>query len=113
MAFADKSINCVECGSAFTFTGGEQEFYSQKGYMNEPKRCISCRANRRAQRTGVEAREMHPAKCAKCNVETRVPFRPRGDRPVYCSSCFATVSAAAPSVNVVPAPAPVPGTTVS
>jgi CxxC-x17-CxxC domain-containing protein len=64
--------------------------------MNDPGRCPTCRANRRASRDGGVAmdapyrppREMHPAVCAQCGVETRVPFLPRGDRPVYCSTCF-------------------------
>ena len=33
-------------------------------------------------------REMHPAVCAECGKDTEVPFRPTGDRPVYCSDCF-------------------------
>jgi CxxC-x17-CxxC domain-containing protein len=33
-------------------------------------------------------REMHAVICASCGVETQVPFKPRGDRPVYCRSCF-------------------------
>jgi CxxC-x17-CxxC domain-containing protein len=33
-------------------------------------------------------REMHTVTCAACGVETQVPFKPRGDRPVYCRSCF-------------------------
>ncbi|MBI4565797.1 MAG: zinc-binding protein, partial [Planctomycetes bacterium] len=32
--------------------------------------------------------EMHPAVCAQCGKQTQVPFKPRGDRPVYCSDCF-------------------------
>ena len=31
---------------------------------------------------------MHPAVCAECGKETEVPFRPTGDRPVYCWDCF-------------------------
>ncbi|HWO94564.1 MAG TPA: CxxC-x17-CxxC domain-containing protein [Dehalococcoidia bacterium] len=31
---------------------------------------------------------MHPAQCADCGDMTEVPFRPRGDRPVYCSACY-------------------------
>jgi CxxC-x17-CxxC domain-containing protein len=29
-------------------------------------------------------REMHKATCADCGKETEVPFKPSGDRPVYC-----------------------------
>ncbi len=90
MALSDKTLTCVECGSPFTFTQGEQEFFASKGYTNEPKRCPDCREARRGQQHGYRQgpREMHPAVCAQCGTDTMVPFRPRGDRPVYCSDCF-------------------------
>lgn len=77
------------------FTAGEQEFYAAKGLMNEPARCPDCRAARRARTSGYDMgrREMHPAICASCGIETKVPFLPRGDRPVYCSTCFDRVRA--------------------
>ncbi|HLQ05261.1 MAG TPA: CxxC-x17-CxxC domain-containing protein [Verrucomicrobiae bacterium] len=31
---------------------------------------------------------MFTATCGNCGQEARVPFQPRGDKPVYCSSCF-------------------------
>ena len=34
------------------------------------------------------SRPMYDAVCAACGKETKVPFQPRGDRPVYCSDCF-------------------------
>ena len=34
------------------------------------------------------ARQMYPAVCAQCGKDTKVPFQPRGDKPVYCSDCF-------------------------
>jgi len=87
---SDKTLTCAECGAPFTFTAGEQEFFASKGYTNEPKRCPECRSARRPQRSGYSQgpREMHPAVCAQCGAQTQVPFRPRGDRPVYCSDCF-------------------------
>jgi CxxC-x17-CxxC domain-containing protein len=102
VSFADKVLTCRDCGTNFAFTAGEQEFYSLKGLTNEPGRCPDCRAARRSQRDGGYGggsygysdrprREMHPAVCAQCGQETQVPFLPRGDRPVYCSSCFEQV----------------------
>lgn len=93
MTLSDKTLTCVECGSAFTFTVGEQEFFASRGYTNEPKRCPECRESRRSQQRGFRQteREMHPAVCAQCGADTMVPFRPRGDRPVYCSDCFSTM----------------------
>ena len=37
---------------------------------------------------GGRPREMHKATCADCNQECEVPFKPSGDRPVYCKECF-------------------------
>ncbi|HEX9438151.1 MAG TPA: zinc-ribbon domain-containing protein, partial [Roseiflexaceae bacterium] len=36
MSYADKTITCRDCGMDFVFTSGEQEFYAQKGFTNEP-----------------------------------------------------------------------------
>ena len=33
-------------------------------------------------------KEMFKATCAECNKECEVPFKPSGDRPVYCKDCF-------------------------
>ena len=46
----DKTLKCVDCQSDFTFTAGEQEFYSSKGFTNEPKRCPTCRQAKKQQR---------------------------------------------------------------
>ncbi|OGO51338.1 MAG: hypothetical protein A2148_10560 [Chloroflexi bacterium RBG_16_68_14] len=105
MAFADKQLVCRDCGKSFLFTGGEQEFYASKGLQNEPVRCPPCRSARKSSRLsepeegyvrygvfasfgGRTPRQMHPATCAECGMMTEVPFQPRGDRPVYCSSCY-------------------------
>ena len=41
--FEDKTLKCKECGAEFVFTAGEQEFYAEKGFQNEPQRCKACR----------------------------------------------------------------------
>ena len=97
MSFQDKSLECSDCGTTFTFSAEEQEFFQSKGYTNEPKRCPSCRQARKTERSrnsgyGYGApRQMFPAICAECGKETEVPFEPRGDRPVYCSDCYRKV----------------------
>ncbi|MDR3592001.1 MAG: zinc-ribbon domain containing protein [Negativicutes bacterium] len=87
----DKTLTCRECGADFVFTASEQDFFAEKGFTNEPGRCPECRAARK-QSGGFgrnrAPREMHPAVCAACGKDTQVPFRPSGDRPVYCSDCF-------------------------
>ena len=87
MDLQDKTLNCRDCGTGFVFTAGEQGFYLEKGLLNEPQRCPSCRANRRRERSGG-GREGTTITCAACGKEATVPFVPRLDRPVYCSDCF-------------------------
>ncbi len=97
MSFEDKSIQCSDCGTTFTFSAQEQELFQSRGYTNEPKRCPSCRQARKSERYGDGSdsrsprRQMFPAKCAECGKDTEVPFEPRGDRPVYCSDCYRKV----------------------
>ncbi len=92
MSFQDKSLQCADCGTTFTFTAQEQDFYQTKGFTNEPKRCPECRQSRKSERQGNSnygsRREMFPVVCAQCGKDTEVPFKPTGDRPVYCSDCF-------------------------
>ena len=110
MSYADKTLTCRDCGNPFTFTEGEQEFFAQKGFTNEPGRCTECRSARKSQRGGTSydsdrgysgggggyggggysraPREMFSAICSECGQTASVPFEPRTDKPVYCSSCF-------------------------
>ncbi|MEX2247131.1 MAG: zinc-ribbon domain containing protein [Dehalococcoidia bacterium] len=88
MAFEDKTLQCRDCASPFVFTAGEQGFYLEKGLLNEPQRCPTCRASRRRERTTNGSRELTTVTCASCGEQATVPFVPRLDRPVYCSGCF-------------------------
>jgi CxxC-x17-CxxC domain-containing protein len=97
----DRTLNCVQCGQDFTFTVDDQQFHAGRGYQ-DPKRCPTCRAERRTSRDGGygsggggggggydrSQRQMFSATCAQCGKEALVPFEPRGDKPVYCSDCF-------------------------
>lgn len=91
--FEDRTLVCQDCGREFVFTAGEQEFYAEKGFENEPKRCKECRGARRntggsSSRSNRAPREMYSAVCAQCGAETKVPFKPVDGRPVYCMECF-------------------------
>lgn len=87
--YQDKVLVCRDCGEEFVFTSGEQEFFAEKGFTNEPVRCRDCRS---AKKSARREKVSHPAVCANCGVETVVPFVPKNDKPVYCSDCFASMN---------------------
>ena len=118
MSFQDRTLTCLDCNQPFTFSADDQQYHREKGYTNEPKRCPSCRQARRSSSGGYNSgyggssygssssgssyasgygsrREMHDAVCAQCGKDTQVPFRPSGDRPVYCGDCFSKQPASA------------------
>ncbi len=51
---ADKTLTCSDCGMEFAFTEREQAFYAEKDFT-EPRRCGSCRASRKAARSGGDS----------------------------------------------------------
>ncbi len=110
-------IICQQCEDPFDYSDAEREFRQQRG-LSRPLLCPACRQRDRQRRNGDlvslymrtdsfdpfllgentqaggnhragrDVRTMHTAVCAACGEETRVPFVPRGDRPVYCKDCF-------------------------
>ena len=99
MSYTDRTLTCADCGTGFTFSADDQAYHAERGFTNEPRRCPDCRSQRRAQQGGGGSysggggygggeRQMFSATCGSCGKEARVPFEPRGDRPVYCSDCF-------------------------
>ena len=92
MEFQDRTLTCVDCGSDFVWTAGEQAFFADKHFTNEPKRCRACKATR-SQRRSSDPESGHDrtetrATCSACGKETTVPFKPSQGRPVYCRECF-------------------------
>jgi CxxC-x17-CxxC domain-containing protein len=95
MEFQDKALTCMDCGNDFVFTAGEQLFFHDKQFKNEPKRCKYCKA-KRAATFGPNGQSTTPVYnkvetrtiCSHCNKETTVPFRPTQGRPVLCRECF-------------------------
>lgn len=91
MEYHDKVLKCSDCGTEFVFTAGEQMFFADKGFKNEPKRCKGCKATRvpgnGASVPSVQRVETKTV-CSQCGKETTVPFKPTQGRPVYCRECF-------------------------
>lgn len=52
----DKKMICKDCGQEFLFTEGEQKFYIEKGFDNEPQRCQSCRKAKKDRRGDGDGR---------------------------------------------------------
>jgi CxxC-x17-CxxC domain-containing protein len=96
MEYHDKVLKCVDCGAEFVFTAGEQMFFADKGFKNEPKRCKNCKSRRGqgGERAGGGgggggySRSETKTTCSQCGKETTVPFKPTQGRPVYCRECF-------------------------
>ncbi len=95
MTTQDKQLVCTACGSEFPFSGEEQEFYTSKGFQ-DPKKCKPCRDAAKQGRGGGGGggrgyggqRQMYPATCSACGIQTQVPFQPNGSKPVYCRDCY-------------------------
>ncbi len=93
MSFEDKTLVCKDCKQDFSFTSGEQEFYSERGFENEPARCRECRDVKKRERevmAGGTQRELFETSCHDCGKTTIIPFQPQYERPIYCRDCFFT-----------------------
>jgi CxxC-x17-CxxC domain-containing protein len=96
MEFVDRLLTCADCGGEFIFTAGEQLFFFDKQFKNDPKRCKPCKSKRAgaAMRTGSGpaaagiSRTETRTTCSECGIETTVPFKPTQGRPVLCRGCF-------------------------
>lgn len=108
MAYTDRILTCVDCGGDFVFTAGEQLFFHDKQFVNDPKRCKACKAKRNSGSSRVRAETR--TTCSECGEETTVPFKPTQGRPVLCRSCFQKQlahPAAEPAAAETPAAEPV------
>ena len=98
MQFVDRLLKCSDCGNEFVFTAGEQVFFYDKQFKNDPKRCKLCKAKRaglgKAATAGAAggvlpfSRTETRTLCSACGIQTTVPFKPTQGRPVLCRSCF-------------------------
>jgi CxxC-x17-CxxC domain-containing protein len=87
MEFQDRMLTCSSCGEEFVFTAGEQLFFHDKQFKNDPKHCKKCKA-KRGNGDRMRVRSETRTTCSKCGTETTVPFKPTQGRPVLCRSCF-------------------------
>jgi CxxC-x17-CxxC domain-containing protein len=115
MEFMDRLLTCVDCGGEFIFTAGEQLFFQDKNFKNDPKRCKPCKSRRAAGANAVPgagpaaagiSRTETRTECSECGISTTVPFKPTQGRPVLCRQCFKNkrpVAATADAATAAPA----------
>jgi CxxC-x17-CxxC domain-containing protein len=94
----DRLLTCADCGGQFIFTAGEQLFFFDKQFKNDPKRCKPCKSKRSTAGLKSEpgagpvaaglSRTETRTECSECGIETTVPFKPTQGRPVLCRQCF-------------------------
>ena len=82
--YEDKILVCKECGNEFTFTAGEQEFYAERGFQNEPQRCKPCRDARKNAARGPVSTSLLCAPLAA--VRRRFPLSPSLTGPSTAAS---------------------------
>jgi CxxC-x17-CxxC domain-containing protein len=107
MDFTDRVLTCSDCGAEFVFTAGEQLFFHDKQFKNEPKHCKQCKAKR--VRGGFRVRPETRTNCSQCGAETTVPFKPTQGRPVLCRPCYkqqTSQNGVAPASTPGPEPTP-------
>ncbi|WP_348263716.1 zinc-ribbon domain containing protein [Telmatobacter sp. DSM 110680] len=99
MEFVDRVLKCTDCGAEFVFTAGEQLFFHDKQFKNDPKHCKQCKAKRAS---GGRVRSETRTTCSACGLETTVPFKPTQGRPVLCRACFQKQAKGAPVAPITP-----------
>lgn len=113
--FLDRILKCVDCNTDFIFTAGEQLFFFDKQFKNDPKRCKPCKGRRSglaavANGTGLPAAGLSRTEtrtmCSDCGIETTVPFKPTQGRPVLCRQCFGQRGTVKPGVQIPGMPIP-------
>src|ERR1700755_2882435 len=85
--FQDRILKCVDCSADFVFTAGEQHFFHDKAFKNEPKRCKACKGKRQGG-SGDIGRVETMTNDSQCGRKTTVPSKPTQGRPVFCRECF-------------------------
>lgn len=82
---------CDECGEEcevpFRPTGDRPVFCSAC-FEKHGKTSSAGSGAKNYQRPSFDKKRMFEAVCSKCGKKCEVPFRPTGDKPVYCSQCF-------------------------
>src|SRR2546423_15612265 len=92
MEFQDRTLKCIDCGADFVFTAGEQLFFHDKQFKNEPKRCKACKGKRAAQvgagGNGGHKKVERKTAWSAGRKKRPGPFKPAQGRPEVCRERF-------------------------
>ncbi|MDO8588748.1 MAG: zinc-ribbon domain containing protein, partial [Armatimonadota bacterium] len=85
----EKTLTCRDCQTEFIFTA-EQQTHFEKQRFGPPSRCRECHKRRDVRRRHTRGGDTvkHTAPCAACGKEATLPFKPSGDKPIYCDECY-------------------------
>ncbi|HBR80767.1 MAG: hypothetical protein UX09_C0040G0010 [Candidatus Uhrbacteria bacterium GW2011_GWE2_45_35] len=87
---------CSECGESCELPfrpSGERPVFCSNCFakQNDDGGRPSNFGGDRHERPRFEDRQMHDATCTKCGADCQVPFRPTGDKEIFCNDCFSEV----------------------
>ena len=81
------SVKSLTCLLKLAFLSGYQTTFSMGHFPGDDRRGGGFKKRWDSERRGPAT--LHKATCSECGKECEVPFRPTGDRPIFCSDCFA------------------------
>lgn len=90
-----------DCEVPFRPTSGKPIFCSNCFESNRGSDVAPRRFEERgsSRPSNFEDRPMFDATCDDCGNSCKVPFQPRGDKPIYCSNCFGEKKGASDNGN--------------
>ena len=82
---------CANCGNACQVPfkpNGRKPIYCRECFKKDGDTSSAPMRFDRKPSFDREEKRMFDAECDKCGNDCQVPFRPTGERPVYCRECF-------------------------
>ncbi len=87
MDFIDRKLNCADCGAEFVFAAGEQLFFHDKQFTNDPKYCMQCKATLAAEQKAAIARRWHDTLKEEYVLQLMLDLRERQEREKRGETC--------------------------
>lgn len=92
MQLEDKKLICKDCHQEFVWSVGEQKFFADKGFTNQPIRCSDCRKKKKGSSPTDDSHrsddKVYQISCKACQKVSSIPFKPQNPDSLLCSECF-------------------------